>query len=434
MRMEDMILVSVDDHFVEPADMFSGLTPEKYKSVFPKLVRTPEGHDAWEVEGRLIRNFGLNAVVGRDRTELGMEPTALDQLRKGCYDVHARVEDMNANGILGSLNFPSFVGMAGQNLVPIADKQLAGAIVRAWNDWHIDVWCAAYPERFIPLCIVPIWNPLEAAAEIERCAKKGCHAVSFPQNPGLAGLPSIHNRSWDPFWKACADNNVVICLHFSDGTGAAPSDDTPIEAYIANMQIGLFATSTDLTFSHILREFPNIRFALSEGSIGWVPYMMERIDRVRTQHSGWTRQDFGGKMPSEVFKEHVYTCFITDRTGIKLRHDIGIENIAYECDYPHADCLWPLVPEQLWEDVSDLPDHEINLITHLNAMRQYSWNPFDKIKREDATVGALRARAEHVDVSPMSGRGGEPPSIELGPVRIKDVRDQLNFARTKAAG
>lgn len=434
MRMEDMILVSVDDHFVEPPTMFDEVTPAKYKDVFPKMVKV-DGCDAWSVDGRIIRNFGLNAVVGRRREELGMEPTALDQLRKGCYDVHARVEDMNVNGIYGSMNFPSFVGMAAQNLEPIADKGLATAIVRAWNDWHIDVWCGAYPNRFIPMCIVPTWDPQEAANEIRRCVAKGCHAVSFPPNPSLTGNPSLHSEVWDPIWRACAENNVVICLHISDASAAAPSEDTPVDAYIANMQVSLLNTATDLTYSHILRKYPGIRFALSEGSIGWIPYMLERIDMVSQQHGGWTRQDFGGKLPSEVFKEHVYSCFITDRTGIKLRHDIGIESITYECDYPHADCLWPYAPEQLWKEVGDLPDNEINLITHLNAMRQYSWNPFEKgYKREEATVGALRALAakQGVDITPMAGRGGEPPSLELGPVRVKDIRAQLQFGRKVA--
>lgn len=429
MRMEDMILISVDDHFVEPPTIFDNHTPAKFKGRMPHMIKTNEGADAWSMEGKIIRSFGLSAVVGRPPEELGMEPTALDQLRAGCYDVHARVGDMNVNGILGSLNFPSFIGVAGQIVAGVQDKELGLAVVRAWNDWHIDEWCGAYPERFIPLAVAPVWDPEAAAEEMRRVAAKGCHAVSFPHNPGLLGLPSIHQPYWHPFWKACADNNIVICIHFSDATAAAPSEDTPIDAYIANMQVGLYATASDLTYSHILREFPDIRFALSEGSIGWIPHMMERVDMVRRQHGAWTRQDFGGKLPSEVFREHVYFCFISDRAGIKLRHDIGIENITYECDYPHADCLWPNAPEQLWKELEGVPDHEIDMITHLNAMRQYSFDPFKHIKREDATVGALRAKGRNVDITPMQGKGGEPPSIELGPVRMKHIHEQLNFSR-----
>ena len=432
MRMEDMILISVDDHFVEPPTIFDNHTPAAFKGRMPKMVKTEEGADAWQLEGgRLIRSFGLNAVVGRRPEELGMEPTSLSQLRKGCYDVHARVDDMNVNGILSSMNFPSFIGMASQNLVGLEDKQLANAIVRAWNDWHIDEWCGAYPERFIPLAVVPTWDAEAAAAEIERVARKGCHAVSFPPNPTLTGHPSIHQEYWDPFYKACADNDVVICLHISDASAAAPSEDTPIDAYIANMQVSLYATASDLVYSHILRKFPKIRFALSEGGIGWVPHMLERIDMVRRQHGAWTRQDFGDRLPSDLFREHIYTCFISDRSGIMMRHVIGIDNIAYESDYPHADCLWPKAPEQLWKELEGVPDDEINKITHLNAMRQYHFDPFTRIDRKDATVGALRAKARHVSIDYMEGRGGEPPSLEAGPVRMKHVREQLAFQRKK---
>jgi predicted TIM-barrel fold metal-dependent hydrolase len=434
MKMEDMILISVDDHFVEPPTMFDRHTPAHLKGQMPKMVKTPEGADAWSVGGHLIRSFGLNAVVGRAPEELGMEPTSLDQLRRGCYDVHARVDDMNVNGILGSMNFPSFIGVAGQTLATMQDKTLALSILQAWNDWHIDEWCGAFPERFIPLCVAPVWNPEQAAAEIRRMAAKGCHALSFPHNPKLTGQPSIHQPYWEPVWQACADSNVVICIHFSDSAGAAPSDDTPIDAYIANMQVGLYATASDLTYSHILRKYPDIRFALSEGSIGWVPHMMERIDMVRKQHGAWTNQDFAGKLPSEVFREHVYLCFISDRAGIKLRHDIGIENIAYECDYPHADCQWPLAPEVLWPELEGVPDHEINMITHLNSMRQYTFNPFARIDKKDATVGALRAKGAGVDISYMKGRGGLVASRNKEPVRMRHIREQLSYSSDNKEG
>jgi predicted TIM-barrel fold metal-dependent hydrolase len=436
MQMEDMILVSVDDHFIEPPTLFDRHTPAKFKGKMPKLVRQQDGSDAWVLEGRLIRNFGLNAVVGRRPEELGMEPTALEQLRKGCYDVHARVGDMDANGTLASLNFPTFVGMAAQNLEKMQDKELASVITVAWNDWHIDEWCGAHPGRFIPLAIVPTWDPVAAAAEVRRVARKGCHAISFPPNPNITGLPNIHSETWEPLWQACADENVVICLHISDASAAAPSEDTPIDAYIANMPVSLYTTASDLTYSAILRKFPNIRFALSEGGTGWIPHFLERIDYVHRQHGAWTRQQFNGKLPSEVFREHVYVCFILDRAGIKARHDIGIDNITWECDYPHADCIWPKSPEYLWEQISDVPPAEINQITYLNAMRQYSFDPFKFIRKEDATVGALRARARAANVSLeyLDTKGaGEPPTVGLGPVRMKDVRAQLQFSRRNTA-
>lgn len=113
------------------------------------------------------------------------------------------------------------------------------------------------------------------------------------------------------------------------------------------------------------------------------------------------RRDFGGKLPSEVFKEHSLACYVTDPTALKLRHEIGIDIIAWECDYPHSDCFWPDAPEKVLGelDAAGATDAEIDKITWQNSCRFFNWDPFSKIEREDATVGALRAKATDVDVS-----------------------------------
>ena len=132
--------------------------------------------------------------------------------------------------------------------------------------------------------------------------------------------------------------------------------------------------------------------------------VLERADRTFEMHSTWTLQDFGGKLPSEVFREHFLTCFISDPVGVQLRHEIGIDNICWECDYPHSDSMWPNAPEELWGVIERyaVPDADINKITHENAMRWYSFDPFAYVPREQATVGALRKAAEGHDVSIQS--------------------------------
>ena len=108
MKLDDMILVSVDDHVVEPPDMFDGRLPEKYKDRAPRVVRKSDGSDVWLFEGNQLPNIGLNAVVGRPPEEYGVEPTAYEQMRPGCYDIDARIGDMNVNGVLASMCFPSY--------------------------------------------------------------------------------------------------------------------------------------------------------------------------------------------------------------------------------------------------------------------------------------------------------------------------------------
>ncbi|GAB3101886.1 amidohydrolase [Aestuariicella hydrocarbonica] len=425
MKMEDMILISVDDHVVEPPDAFERHAPAKYKDRMPKVVKGAGGEDLWAVEDMTFPNMALNAVVGRRKEEYGMEPTCYEQLRTGTYDVKARVDDMNVNGVLSSLNFPSVPGVCGQNLERLKDKNLAYAIVQTWNDWHILDWCQAAPGRFIPMGIVPTWDAELAAEEVKRISALGCHAIVFPPNPNMTGMPSLQNEFWDPLWKACADNNVNICMHISDPSMSVPSTESPVDVFITNLPISLYATASDLTFSAILRKYPNIRFSLSEGGSGWIPHFKDRADFVNKQHI-WTNQDFGGRKPSEVFSDHVFNCFIYDPVAVKLRKEIGVDTMMWECDYPHSDTTWPQSPEVLWESMKEASDDEINKITHENAMRAYNFNPFEHLKKEDCTVGALREKAKHVDLSYTDTSGaGIPPAKHDGVVTYGDILKQL---------
>ena len=173
MDAEDLILISVDDHVVEPPTLFLRHWPDAYRDRIPKVVKTDDGGDVWEFEGERAPNVGLNAVAGCPPDEYNLDPTQFTQMRPGCFDVHERVRDMNAAGVLAGLNFPTFPHFCGQYFGRIADKDVALAAVRAYNDWHIDEWWGAYPDRFIPMSIPPLWDPQLMADEIRRVAAKG---------------------------------------------------------------------------------------------------------------------------------------------------------------------------------------------------------------------------------------------------------------------
>ncbi len=398
MQIEDLILVSVDDHVVEPPDVFVDRVPAKYADLAPRLITMPDGTEAWEYLGNLSMSVGLNAVVGRPPADYGLEPAAFSDMRPGCYDVHQRVRDMDANGVLGSLNFPSWPGFAGRQFQMTPDKEMALALLVAYNDWHVEDWCGAYPGRFIPCGLVPVWDPALMAAEVRRLADKGCHSVTFSENPARLDLPSLHSDHWDPFWAACEDTQTVVNMHIGSSSQlVVTAEDAPMDVLIALQPINLVQAAADLVFSPVFRKFPTFKIAMSEGGIGWIPYFLERIDYTYEHHKAWTGQDFGDQLPSQVFKERVVTCFIDDAAGVKNRHDIGIDMITWECDYPHSDCTWPTSPERLMKSLDGVPDDEIDKMTHLNAMRHYQYDPFSVIPREECTVGALRARAADVD-------------------------------------
>jgi predicted TIM-barrel fold metal-dependent hydrolase len=340
MRMEDMILVSVDDHVVEPPDLFEKHVPAKYKDIAPRIEHMPDGTDRWVFLDFDIPNVGLNAVAGRPPEEYGMDPTSFDELRPGTYDVKQRVLDMSANGLLASLNFPSLPGFAGRLFAALDDKDAALALCRAYNDWHIEEWCGAAPDRLIPLAIPPIWNPEACGEEVRRVAEKGCHAITFPENPVPLGLPSLHTEHWDPFWKACSDVGTVVNMHIgSSGQLAITALDAPVDVMITLQPMNIVQAAADLTFSPVFRRFPAVKVALSEGGIGWIPYFLERMDHSYKAHKAWTFADFGDKLPSQVFSEHVILCFIEDDFGARNAREIGTDHICIETDYPHSDAI-----------------------------------------------------------------------------------------------
>jgi predicted TIM-barrel fold metal-dependent hydrolase len=411
MKMDDMVLISVDDHITEPGTVFDKhLTGDAYASA-PKLRTTAKGTNFWEYQGKKIPSTGLNAVVGRPKEEYGMEPTALSQLRTGCYDADERVADMNINGMAASLNFASFPGFDGGLFTTAPDKDQALVHLRAYNDWHVDEWCASNPGRFIPCGLLPTWDMDATVAELKRLKAKGCNAVSINENPTARGLPSIHNARWEPMWKATTELDMVLCLHIGGGNPAPhASMETPVEAWITTMPMSIAVGAADWLTLEALNRYPTMKLALSEGGIGWVPYFMERADFSHGQHYAWTHSDYKGLKPSEVFKRHFLNCFIDDAFGLKNLDAIGEDMVSYECDYPHSDSLWPHAPERLWDTIQGLNERQIEKVTHGNAMRWFNFDLFKHHKREELTVGALRvkAAAQGVDTTPKSNGGAAP--------------------------
>jgi predicted TIM-barrel fold metal-dependent hydrolase len=425
MVKNDMVVVSVDDHICEPPTLFDNQCSGDLLASAPKLRTDQNGKNFWEYQGTIRPSVGLNAVVGRPFEEYGMEPTTLDQLREGCYDVHARIDDMDVNGIAASLCFGNSIGFDGQTFHKAADKVLALRHMQAYNDWHYEEWCMAYPGRFIPLAILPTWDAMATVAEIERCAKKGFRTVSMNENPTVQGLPSIHNDYWDPIYKAIVDHDMAIALHIGSGNPAPhASMETPIEAWISTMPLSVSQGLSDWLNLEELHHYPTMRMAISEGSIGWVPYFMERADFSNWRHKAWTHSRFQDIKPSELVKRHFLHCFVWDPFGLKNLEAVGEDNVAYEVDYPHSDALWPDAADHLWEQAKHLTDAQIDKITHGNALRFFRHDAlFANNKREDLTVGACRARAaaKGVDVSPKSSGGVKPVEGEVRPVTSGDV-------------
>jgi predicted TIM-barrel fold metal-dependent hydrolase len=370
---DDAQLISVDDHVIEHPRVWLDRMAAKYQDVAPRIQRLPDGNDTWIFDGKPSGNFALNAVAGKHPREYGMDPRSYDDMRPGCYDIEERIKDMDTEGVWAQLAFPNMGGFAGSTFFACDDKDLAAECVRAYNDFILDEWCAYAPDRQIPLVMVPFWDVEAAVKEVERTAAKGAKSVSFIEAPHRLRLPSYHTDHWDPLLRICEEAQLPLSVHF--GSGGAPrgvAADADMFVTIALFGINSMMATVDLLISPVFYKFPNLKFVLSEGGIGWIPYILERADYSWGRHKYWCDIDQDRK-PSELFKDHIFGCFISDQTGIDERHKIGVEQILFESDYPHSDTNWPHTRKLLDDSLAAVPDDEARLIVEGNARRIFNF-------------------------------------------------------------
>jgi predicted TIM-barrel fold metal-dependent hydrolase len=388
------LIVSVDDHVVEPATVWSDRLPARYRDVGPRVVRAPvkemtfvggrltvvpgepgdpgDPVDWWWYEDLRRPLTRLDTAVGVPREEVTLKGITYDDMRPGSYLVGPRLEDMDVNGVEASLCFPSFPRFCGQTFKEARDKELARLCVEAYNDWMVDEWCGPSNRRLIPLPIVPLWDPGLAAAEVRRNAARGARAVCFSEIPPNLGLPSIHDKDghWLPFFAACAETGTIVCMHIGSGSKMpSTSRDAPAAVGSTLTFANCCFSMVDWLMSGLFTRFPDLKVAYSEGQIGWIPYILERADVVWRENRGWGGvADKVPVPPSELFRGHVYGCFFDDAHGMRSIEEIGVDNVTYETDYPHSDSTWPHSVKIAAEQTAGLPDEIVHKVLRGNAL------------------------------------------------------------------
>jgi predicted TIM-barrel fold metal-dependent hydrolase len=372
-RRRSYLIFSADDHVCESPDMFVSRVPARYLDQAPRLVS--EGEDeAWLIDGAIHRWIGGDSTAGRQIDDMDdlVHGLRRDDMRPGTYDIHARIRDMDIDGVYASVTFPSMVwGFCGQKIWGLKDPDLGLACVQAYNDWVYEEWAGPYPGRIIPSSIPYMPDPTRAADEIFRNADRGFKAVHFSENPEKLGLPSINTRHWDPFLRACEETGTAVNLHLGSSSDRPRlSKDTPVTVSWLLWPAHTMAATTEWVYSKVAIRFPDIRIVLSEGGIGWVPLLRERMERshrVRGEVIQWG-EDIS---PAELLLRNFWFCALDEPMSMESRHHIGVDHIMVEVDYPHSDGIWPDTQGRVHEMLANVAPHEVRLITHENASRVY---------------------------------------------------------------
>ena len=372
--MDTSFVVSVDDHIIEHRDVWQSRLPARHREQGPRIVELDNGTERWSYEGEIAATAdgasGLSTVAGVDPTERVRDPGRFENMRPGCYDPAARLDDMDADNIWAQVLFPNFARFAGMRFLHGKDKELSLLCTKAYNDFLFEEWKAAAPGRYAPMVILPVWDVQESVKELERCIAMGAQGITFPDNPAPLGLPSFYSDEWDPIYDLVEEADLPLAMHFgSSGAVPALAPDGPSAAGAAVMGSTLFHSLTDLVFSPTLHRHPKLKIVLAEGGIGWIPYALERLDHVWSYYRFYklTPTINAEVRPSDLIRKHAYGCFIVDQLGIDLRHRLGVDHLMFESDYPHSDSIWPNSMKALETMMVGVPADEVQKMIGGNA-------------------------------------------------------------------
>jgi len=281
---------------------------------------------------------------------------------------------MDQDGVAAEVLFPQAAGFGGGPFVSTqGPPDLRLACVRAYNDYLAEEWSDVSP-RFVAQCLLPMWDVELAVAEVERAHDLGHRALVWTAVPHKFGFPHINERYWDPLWATLQERSMPVCLHIGSAgvesdvwDGFQPMTRTSVasvNAISSNLQV-----MCNIIFSGVLERFPRLSFISVESGLGWVPYMLETADHQYEAQQLWNE---GMTIrPSEYFKRQCYVNFWYETIGVKLRHDIGVENILWEADFPHPTSTYPNSRQAIQESLAGVPAEEQALMLHGNAARVF---------------------------------------------------------------
>jgi predicted TIM-barrel fold metal-dependent hydrolase len=356
----DQILISADDHLdihAMPPDVWSSRLPREWRERGPHVEDTPDG-SWWVCDGRRIAPSG--------RKEAGYLSANDHGLRPG--QPRTRLEDMDRDGVRAQVVYgPTCTHLR------ITDAALHEQVARVYNGWAAEFQREA-PDRLVLLADLPSHDPEVARQELGRCAKLGHRGAIVSSTVGR-GKP-LFDEVWDGFWDAAEEIGIPIHVHLSGGLHslAMQLGSWRMPAAVAVVPMQLDETLAGLIFSGTLEKRPHVKFVMGEAGLGWIPYVIERLDHELRKYGPKIQDHKIEMLPSEIFARQVFTTYEDEQLGVELIPRIGAGNVMWASDYPHGDSTWPHSRKALAE--SPLAQHGpevLRKVTCDNAARVYGF-------------------------------------------------------------
>jgi predicted TIM-barrel fold metal-dependent hydrolase len=375
-------LISADSHIVEPPDMYTARMEPKFRDRAPKMERrkTAAGreYDAWMIGGMQVGTLGAVMQAGQ-RFE---DPSQIDFLglwedvRKGAYDPHQMITENEEDGVWGSCLQPS----QGLFWYRLPDSELLSEICRVYNDWIAD-FCKPYPERLKAIAMLNVDNVDEACRELERVKKLGMVGAFIPVSP----VPERPYRDpvYDRLWATAQDHEMPLLLHIATNRFGVPGCEFTMNV---GEMTGAGRSTTDhwvryslgaMLFAGVFDRFPRLKVGSVEHETAWIPHWLKQMDFTYRERPVFTRgwQSAEGMLPSEYWRRNMFVEFMEDVLGIELRQHIGVENMLWGSDFPHAESTWPQSKQFLDRIFAGVPEQDRRKITSENAAKLFGFHP-----------------------------------------------------------
>lgn len=371
--MADLRIISADDHLQEPMDLWQMRLPAKMRDRAPRLVTLSDGGQGWQVGDQPPRPLGLLVMAGRRPEEFRDSGLTWSDVRPGCYDPHARLQDLDADGVAATVLYPNVCLDFFMGQTPL-EPEVAAACYRAYND-HLSEFCAVDADRLYGIALLPVYTVKDAVAELQRVARlPGIRGALLPVTPPAG--PDWNDPQYQPLWAAASEVGLPLSIHAGKPRGLPPRHQImkmPAGAAIY-MHIGPFSTAE--AFAHVMwtgvfDRYPDLKMVSVEGGIGWLPFFKERAELVFHRHRHWIGSGLKTG-PGHWFGRNFFATFERDVAGLRCRDLISVETLLWASDYPHSETSWPRSRESIEATFHGMPKDEVRMIVHDNAARLYT--------------------------------------------------------------
>jgi predicted TIM-barrel fold metal-dependent hydrolase len=379
-------IVDADSHYSEPHDLWSSRAPLKYRDLVPQVKDDANGIPQWFLNDRRLFPAGGGSFVNKAGEKVPLHNLGITNgmewadIHEASYDAKARLEVLDKLGIWAQIVYPNTMGFSIYAIILDSDRDAAAAIVSIYND-AVAEWQAQGDGRLFPMAVLPFWDIEASVREVERVSAMGLRGVTMAGNPQFGGLPDLGQPEWEPLYEALSDKGMPINIH----VGSTNTVESTHRAYAwpslekravkpvnsVQMELANSVFISNLVVSDVLLKYPGLKWVSVESGIGWIPYVLERMDYEY-------REQFPGDGPVtkppalEMFRRGIYGTFWFEHAGpVKLLDYLGADNVMWETDFPHPTCLYPSPVERSAEVLKDVDPASVRKIMQDNAVQLY---------------------------------------------------------------